>query len=102
MEKEEKVRYGMLLFLSTLVFNESSNLVNFSYDTGLAKTLKDIMPWITVLLAILLGLALLLIALDFLVAGIIPDAIITLLTWIYILILSILIIVIPILNQLKF
>ena len=102
MEKEEKVRYGMLLFLSTLVFNESNHLVNFSYNTGLDNTLKDIMPWITVLLAILLGLALLLIALDFLVAGVVPDVIINLLTWINILIFSILIIVIPVLNQLKF
>ena len=97
MEKNEKVQYGIILFLSIL----SYPLTLFTYNTGLADSMKDLVPWIDMVVYILLGLVLLLIALDFIAAGMVPDKIVELLTWIYVLILGIIIIVIAVLNQLK-
>ena len=97
MEKNEKVQYGIILFLSIL----SYPLTLFTYNTGLAYSMKDLVPWIDMVVYILLGLVLLLIALDFIAAGMVPDKIVELLTWIYVLILGIIIIVIAVLNQLK-
>ena len=75
MEKNEKVQYAIVMFLSILSY-QFSNLTSFTYSTGLYTSFKDIVPWIDMILFILLGLVLLLIALDFIVAGMIPDKII--------------------------
>jgi hypothetical protein len=97
MEQEEKVRYGMLMFLSTLVYSH----IDADYTTGLGGTLSDLSNIITLVILVLLGLVLIFIALDFLVAGIIPDKIIELLSWIYVLIIGVLIFLMAILNFLK-
>ena len=99
METEEKVRLTMVSFLSILVFQAGLN--KFTYTTGLADSLKDLIPWIDMVILVLLGLVLILIALDFIVAGVVPDAIINLLTWIYVLILGVVILLMAVLNQLE-
>ena len=97
MEKNEKVQYGIIMFLSTL----SYSYTQFTYTTGLANSLKDLVPWIDMVVYLLLGLVFILIALDFIAAGMVPDKIVELLTWIYVLILGIIILVVAVLNQLK-
>jgi hypothetical protein len=97
MEQEEKVRYGMLMFLSTLVYSHTVA----TYNTGLGSTLGDLSDILTLVILVLLGLVLIFIALDFLVAGIIPDKIIELISWIYVLVLGVLILLMAILNFLK-
>lgn len=104
MEKEEKVRYLIAALLSTLLIN-SKLFIQYTYNKNLAidKNLgagSPTMNLIQLIVLILLGLVLLLIALDFLVAGVVPDAIINIITWIYFLVLSVLVIVFAILNYL--
>ena len=101
MEKEEKIQYGVMLFVSILVFTE--RLLDFTYTKGLAvdENIHNIDLLLTLILLILLGLALILIALDFIVAGVVPDAVITIVTWVYVLLLGVLILVMAVLNYLK-
>ena len=100
MEKEEKLRYVLVAFLSILSFSYTNT---FSYTKGLAvdDNIHNLMLLITAIVLVLLGLVLILIALDFLVAGMVPDAIINLLTWIYVLILGVLIVAMALLNYLE-
>ena len=97
MENQEKVNLAMVVLLTFL----GVSYANITYSTGLADTLKDILPWITVAMIVILGIALLLIALDFIVAGVVPDKVIELVAWIGVLFVSVMIVIATILNQLK-
>ena len=106
MEKEEKLRYTFLAFLSALIVSNSTIYLDYHYAKGLAIDAnfgsgKPVMDLITLVILVLLGLVLLLIALDFLLGGVVPDIIITLLTWIYVLILGVLVVVFAFLNYLE-
>jgi len=106
METEEKLRYTMIAFLSALVVTNSQTLLNYLYNKGLAVDTNlgkgsPLMNLITLIILVLLGVVLLLIALDFLLGGAIPDVLITIITWIYVLVLGVLIIVFAVLNYLE-
>ena len=97
MESNEKVQYGIIMFLSTLVYP----LIRLSYNSNLANSIRQSLPLLETLLYIFLGIVLLFLALDFILAGKIPEKLVEIPTWIYILIIGLLIIILSIMIQLK-
>lgn len=102
MEKEEKVQYLVAAFLSMLVYG----YLELTYTTGLGTMNNfgyggDNWKLLIAVLVIILGVVVFLIALDFLVAGTVPDFLINLIAMIYFLILGALLIIFQVLNILK-
>lgn len=99
MEKEEKLTYGMVLFLSLLAFNYTQ--LTSGYNSPLATTLRNLHPWVVFILLILLSIVVLLLGLDFLVARKVPENLIGILSAVYLLILGIFMLLAVLLSQLR-